>query len=131
MTTPAAAALILECFFNPPTDGSVPADSVQRARAPVSAEIAESLIARQPPENSGRFEGEPSGIREWLIASTRDPTVTSFKALRVSLSTNLALPSPYAARLGMVHVSADHRSSRFEQQMTGWCKLNPVDRTSQ
>ncbi len=131
MTAVAATAMVLECFFGQLADGSVPADSVARVRVPVSGAVADSLIARRPPENAGHFEGEAGGLHEWLIAGTRDPAASRFRGLRVSLSVDQRLPSPYAARLGTIQVSPDRTSSRFEQQASGWCQLRPSESVPQ
>ena len=127
MSAAATAALVLQCFFDRPADGSVPADSIPRVTVPVSGAMAESMVARRPPENRTAFAGEAAGAREWLITSNRDPAATSFTVLRVSLMPPGQVPVPFAALYGTVTAPVGGGGPRFEQKLKGNCDLRPAD----
>jgi hypothetical protein len=130
MSVALASAILLQCFFNRPSDGSVAAGDIPVIKVPLPAEMAESLSAKQPPLSRHRFVGEGGAAREWVIGNARDATATSVQLLRVSLSDAVLPPSPYSARFGTA-IRTDDGSYRFEEKMTGYCKLLPIDDAQQ
>jgi hypothetical protein len=122
MSAAIASAMILQCFFNPPSDGSVPTGSVPVIKVPVPAETAASLAAKEPPLSKNTFVGEAGGAREWVFGNSKDPAASSFQLLRVNLSEDALSASPYAARFGAVSKSGTG-NYKFVTQMSGYCKL--------
>ena len=125
-----ASALMLQCFFDRPADGSVAPGDIPVVKLAVPAEYAESLTAKQPPLSHTSFSGEAGPAREWAFGNSRNPAAPSFQLLRVSLSEAVLPPSPYAARFGTVFRTEDG-SYRFENKMSGYCKLLPADGVQQ
>lgn len=125
MSVALASAMLLQCFFNRPADGSVATGDIPVIKVPLPAEIAESLNAKQPPLSRHSFAGEGGPAREWVIGNASDATAASVQLLRVSLSDAPLSPSPYSARFGTAVRTSDG-TYRFENKMTGYCKLLPV-----
>jgi hypothetical protein len=116
---------MLHCFFTPPADMAA-SGQVAVVKVPVPAEMAASLTAVEPPLSANRYAGEAAPAREWTFGNSRDPSAASFQLLRVSASSAVLPPSPYAARFGDVSHTEDG-SHRFEERMSGYCKLVPAE----
>ena len=128
MSAAASAAMMLQCFFNPPTDGSIPAGSLPVIKMPLTASMAAEVAAMRAPVSNNRFEGEPDGQSEWTFGAAPAPGATSVKLLRVSLAgPGGALPSPYRARYGTVDFSTQVRPVKFVTEWTGYCQLQPAN----
>ncbi len=125
-----ASAMLLQCLFNRPSDGSVAAGDIPVIKVPLSAELAESLSAKQPPLSGHSFVGEGGVAREWAFGNASDATAAGVKLLRVSLSDAALSPSPYSARFGTA-LRSNEGSYRFEEKMTGYCKLLPMEGAQQ
>jgi hypothetical protein len=130
MSVALASAMLLQCFFNRPSDGSVAAGDIPVIKAPLSAEMAESLSSKLPPLSRHSFAGEDRPAREWVLGNASDATAASVQLLRVSLSDAQLSPSPYSARFGTA-IRTDGGNYQFEEKMAGYCKLLPIDGAQQ
>lgn len=124
MSAVLASAMLLQCFFNRPADGSVAADSIPVIKVPLGSEIAQSLSAKQPPISNNSFIDDNGPAREWVFGDASDPKAASVQLLRVSLTEASLSPSPYNARFGTA-VRTEEGTYRFENKMSGYCKLVP------
>lgn len=122
MSAVLASAMLLQCFFNRPADGSVAADSIPVIKVPLESEMAQSLSAKQPPISNNSFIDENGPAREWVFGNASDPKSASVQLLRVSLAESSLSPSPYNARFGTA-IRTDEGTYRFETRMAGYCKL--------
>lgn len=122
MSAVLATAMLLQCFFNRPADGSVASNDTPVIKVALPAEMARSMSAKQPPTGRFSFTGESEPAREWIVAG--DSAAESVQLLRVALSDALLSPSPYSARFGIA-IRNDDGSYRFENRMAGYCKLIP------
>ena len=128
MIVPFATAMALQCFFNQPSDGSVPKDSLPAMRVPLPAAFEASLAAHQPPVNTTAFAGEASPSREWVLGRPLNPDNTEAMILRVRLAEGSYPSMPFSARYGNV-AKRENGTYKFTPALTGACKLQPANGT--
>jgi len=119
-----ASAMLLQCFFSRPPDGTVATNDIPVIKVPLPVEMAQSMRAKQPPISRIRFTGENEPAREWVIGNAGDKSA-SVQMLRVALSEALLSPSEYSARFGTATMT-DEGAYRFDDKMVGYCKLLPA-----
>ncbi len=124
MSAVLTSAMLLQCFFNRPADGSVAPGDIPVVKVPLGAEMTKSLNAKQPPISHNSFIGENGPAREWVFGNASDAKAASVQLLRISLADALLSPSPYNARFGTA-IRTDNGDYRFETKMVGYCKLLP------
>lgn len=124
MSAIVASAMLLQCFFSRPADGTVATNDVPVIKVPLPVEMAQSMIAKQPPISRLRFTGENEPAREWVIGNAGDRSA-SVQLLRIALSEAPLSPSEYGARFGTATLT-DEGAYRFNNKMIGYCKLLPA-----
>ena len=128
MIAPLVTAMALQCFFNQPSDGSVPKDSLPTMRVPLPAGFEASLVAGQPPANSTPFAGETPPSREWVLGRPLNPDNTEAMILRVRMAEGSYPSMPFSARYGNV-AKLENGTFKFTPALTGACKLQPANGT--